>query len=488
MSMPNRRLKQQLPLAIALGSLGAVGCKPVELSAVKQVTGGQTPAQTEELEGKSLLTCSTQKAGPQDDYTFVKVGKRGQDPANGYLLTIVQTANGKSETPEASAKVWIADSFGKTGGKLSYRGGGETPPSQFKFGSDLKGELTLAGGSAHPVECIGAPESLTSGGGGPPATGTTDGTGPAGTFACPAPDSWKCLDGDSVCGELVPFDRETGKGYRNAPKNGEKEGDLYRSYIRRDVMMLVKYAAASTLCLGKDLKTGLGGDVTLGDMSEKSGAVPGTRDGAPAHPAGTHLNGTDMDIAYFQTKLAGEAWGGSGNHVCTPELPKGQQRELPEPRSTIPNDLIAVCDHLVACGENYHCVEPSDVLDVTRTAIFIAKMHDSPNLRVIGIDGMIGPVVIAEIKRLCAAGTLDGLACSKQGELALKVTFETEDTGKSWFRFHHHHFHISYLPGPAPSGAFALSGGTADPSTLCMRADCAPAATPEDLKTLDLHR
>ena len=234
------------------------------------------------------------------------------------------------------------------------------------------------------------------------------------------------------CAELVPFTPVHGDGYWNYPLNGETEGNQYRSYIRRDLMLLVKYAAAWTRCIGEGWPDGNGGPLGLGDMSEADGAIPGTSVGSPGHPYGTHTGGRDVDIAYFQ-------------------------------RGTQDNRLRPVCEHFENGRDVYHCTSDPDRLDVRRTAVFLAKLHDSDRLRVVGVDGRVGLLVTSAIAEMCADGVLDGDACSGSNS----ITFETTDTGRGWFRFHHHHFHVSLVAGGVPTSA--------QPATaLCLTDDCAP--------------
>ena len=73
------------------------------------------------------------------------------------------------------------------------------------------------------------------------------------------------------------------------------------------------------------------------------------------------MNGHDMDIAYYQ--------------VGTPN-----------------NVLRSVCEHREPNGEDaYHCTDEPVYLDAWRTAVFLAYLHDNPHLRVIGVDGQVGP-------------------------------------------------------------------------------------------------
>ncbi|MFC1609772.1 hypothetical protein ACFL6C_02330 [Myxococcota bacterium] len=234
----------------------------------------------------------------------------------------------------------------------------------------------------------------------------------------PVPDcsnviSWECSPDEAYCGQVVAFAPNTGDGWWDYPINGETESNEYRSYSRRDLMQLVKHASSKTRCLTEAWTYGNGGPIGLGDMSEANGAIPGTSVGQPGHPQGTHEDGHDMDLGYFQV-------------------------------GTQDNRLRAVCDHYANGQEQYHCVGPADLLDGWRTAVFIAALHDSPQLRVIGVDGKVGPDVDEKIAQLCQYGWLDGTACTSP-----RMTYEETDQGYGWFHFHHHHFHMSIVDRPS---------------------------------------
>lgn len=232
-----------------------------------------------------------------------------------------------------------------------------------------------------------------------------------------------CTGTTAHCVQLVAFKPVTGTGYDNYPINGETATNQYRSYARRDLMMLVKHASAVVACKAKGWTPGNGLAIGLGDMSEKSGAIPGTSNGHPGHPKGTHVNGRDMDIAYYQLTSAN-------------------------------NRLRAVCPHTSNNKDVKHCTGTPNNLDVRRTALFIGTLLTSDRVRVIGVDGRIEPVLVPEIKALCRAGLLPQLACNRLG----KIASETSDTGKGWFRHHHHHLHVSLkkIGGrPAPADRIA---------------------------------
>ena len=241
---------------------------------------------------------------------------------------------------------------------------------------------------------------------------------------CPIPPR-DCSGSAAYCTTLLPFEPAAGSGYENYPINGETPQNQYRSYVRRDLMMLVKHASAVVACKARDWPDGNGHPIGLGDMSERNGAVPGTSIGRPGHPRHTHLKGRDMDIAYYQ-------------------------------RTGPNNRLRAVCPHRNSAGANvHHCTGAPTALDVRRTALFVGTLLTSARTRKVGVDGRIRPLLEPEIRALCRAGTLEQSACDRLNDLAA----ETTDTGLGWFRHHHHHLHVSFLKING-TGVVAPAAGT----------------------------
>ena len=140
-------------------------------------------------------------------------------------------------------------------------------------------------------------------------------------------------------------------------------------------------------------------------MSECDGSIPGTSIGMPGHPAGTHTGGLDIDIAYYQTG--------------TPD-----------------NRLRPVCETHIDRVEHNRCVAPPDRLDAYRTALFLEALASSAPLRVVGVDGQIGPVLESALAQLCADGVTD---CTP-----VPLAYETTDQGLGWFSFHQHNMHVSF--------------------------------------------
>ena len=235
--------------------------------------------------------------------------------------------------------------------------------------------------------------------------------GPVPDCSSAAPDFTNCSlnGGNNACSDLVVMDPRRTDSYWDYPLNGETSTNQYRSYLRRDLALLLTYASDQTHCLSQNWDFGNREPIGLGDMSEADGAIPGTAEGDPGHPVNTHTNGFDIDIGYYQI--------GMNDNLLRP-----------------------ICNHIVNGQDQYHCTDAPDTLDVWRTALYLGKLHASPYLRVIGVDGKAGADIMAAFAQLCAAGYLDGSVCEPGQD---RLAYETENEGMGWYYFHHHHFHVS---------------------------------------------
>ncbi len=220
-----------------------------------------------------------------------------------------------------------------------------------------------------------------------------------------------CEGTKQYCGELIQFDPVEGYGYIDYPENGETWENQYRSWLRRDAVMAIQYAAAKVQCLAEDWEFGNGKPIGTIDMSEEDGKIPGTSVGSPGHPSGTHTNGYDIDMSYYQ-------------------------------HGTADNSARPICDHYVNGAEAYHCTAPPHLLDPWRQALFIGALFEHPFIRVIGCDGQAGPIIDATIDNLCDNGWIPQAACKNN-----VLTYETTDMGYGWYYFHHHHIHVSFKQG-----------------------------------------
>ncbi len=181
--------------------------------------------------------------------------------------------------------------------------------------------------------------------------------------------------------------------------NNEDDGYLVShwaaySNLRREVMYLVRYAAAATRAAYPDTKP-----LGLLDMSEDDGDTPGRMENQLRHPEGTHVQGNDIDIAYFQT---GED--NLGRSVC------------PE--------------------DGYFCTDDPDILDAERTVFFMSKLAESQHLRVIGVDPRIADALQEAANEMRDDGKIDDAARSYFFTGAMAY-------GDGW-PFHQHHMHFSW--------------------------------------------
>jgi hypothetical protein len=218
-------------------------------------------------------------------------------------------------------------------------------------------------------------------------------------------------DCTSACAELVQMPPD-GFGYVDQRLVGEVVAERSTSYARRDLAMLVRYAAAKVAHMASTWP-GNGGPLVLGDMSERDGAIPGTQDGRIRHPRHSHEDGFDIDIAYYQ-------------------------------RDTPDNGIRAVCWHFVDGVDVGHCTRKPRFLDAWRTALLVGAVLESPRVRVIGMDARVAYRVLRAFDALCSAGLVERDACAARG----KLVYEVSDTGHGWFISHHHHLHLSLLASP----------------------------------------
>ncbi len=168
----------------------------------------------------------------------------------------------------------------------------------------------------------------------------------------------------------------------------------YWSNLRRELIYLVRYAAQETAAKFEDTNP-----LATLDMSERDGSTPGTAFGQLRHPEGTHVNGNDIDIAYYQT---------------------GDD-----------NNGRAVCRN-----NGYFCTSEPDILDVPRTAYFLARLFDGLHVRVIGVDTMVGQMLQGATRDL----EDDGILSERDGQILRSNAIAY---GDGW-PFHHHHLHFSW--------------------------------------------
>jgi len=233
--------------------------------------------------------------------------------------------------------------------------------------------------------------------------------GPGPGPSCDLPPLF-CTGSAQHSSELVQFDPVEGPGYLDYPANGETSDNQYRSYLRRDLRQIIDYATAKVA--GKTADWDYGNHAPLGllDMSEADGSTPGTSIGHPAHPAGTHEDGKDIDTAYYQLYAAD-------------------------------NLGRAIGDHHEGYWDVWHLVGEPYALDTWRTGLYLAYLSEHPRMRVIGVDGQAGLVLEEALDELVIEGWI-----SSELRARIPLAYEVTNQGQGWYFFHHHHLHISLSP------------------------------------------
>ena len=196
-------------------------------------------------------------------------------------------------------------------------------------------------------------------------------------------------DEDGPCNRIMQFPQA------NSDDDGYRVSHWAAySNLRREVSYLVRYAAAATAREYPDTNP-----LGLLDMSEDDGDTPGRMENQLRHPEGTHVEGNDIDIAYYQT--------GDDNLG----------------RSVCPED-------------GYFCTSEPDILDAERTVFFMSKLAESQQLRVIGVDPMIADALKEAANEMFDDGKIDSSARSYFFTGAMAY-------GDGW-PFHQHHMHFSW--------------------------------------------
>jgi hypothetical protein len=202
-------------------------------------------------------------------------------------------------------------------------------------------------------------------------------------------DIYDDSDEDGPCNRIMQFPNAVSgdQGYLVTHEQ-------HYSNQRREVAYLVQWATALV-----EAEFPGTNPLALLDMGQADGDTPGRLDDSLRHPEGTHINGNDMDLAYYQT--------GDDN--------MGR----------------AVCDN-----DGYNCTGEAYLLDAERTAYFMAMLMRSPYVRVIGVDTEVAEDVLVAADELRRDGLINGTDVSN---LETYMAYSTD----GW-PFHHHHMHFSW--------------------------------------------
>lgn len=186
-------------------------------------------------------------------------------------------------------------------------------------------------------------------------------------------------------------------------------------FARRELIMLVRDALSETLGAFPGTTP-----LSLIDVCQIDGVTPGYDIGDPRHPASTHDQGGNIDIAYFQTDGSND-----GEIICG----DGSRHED---------------------GYCSSAAKRNHIVDLERQAFFMARLFRSPRTRVIGVDKIIAPFLSKTAARLNALPARDPRRIT-DAELA---SFSDRMAYGSGWPYHHHHIHLSmdWWPKRAAAG------------------------------------
>ncbi len=202
--------------------------------------------------------------------------------------------------------------------------------------------------------------------------------------------------------------------------------DTFSNYrfARRELIVLVRHALAETAKAFPDTKP-----LGLIDTCQIDGITPGYDVGDPRHPESTHDQGGNQDLAYFQT---------DGDNSAEIICGDGSQH------------ADGFCS---AAATQKHKV------DLPRQAFFMGKLMASPRTRVIGVDQIIAPLIVAAAKELNKLPSDD----PKFMTSAQLAAFNNKMAYGSGWPYHHHHIHLSMQWWSSSSVASPV--GAAGPSS-----------------------
>lgn len=222
---------------------------------------------------------------------------------------------------------------------------------------------------------------------------------------------WKCTGPD--CGKLVAMPGP------HAPAQAEEadehgyvlvSGKEYH-FVRKDLAQLLTWAICEVRVKFPDVTP-----IAVADMSQQDGKTPGVDTGRPRHPTTTHVNGRDIDIAYYQTDGANDY-----QIICGDGSDKNNNGQPAK------------------FNDGYFCTTNQNIVDWGPQVWFLAKLIEAPNkARVFGVDQMLVKDMGNKLKEFYDNGEI-----SK--DLYMKFNKQIAWGAAGGWQFHHHHIHLSFM-------------------------------------------
>jgi hypothetical protein len=194
-----------------------------------------------------------------------------------------------------------------------------------------------------------------------------------------------------------------------------------RQWARREVVMAIRYAIHS-------VQQAFPGTAPLGigDIGMPDGTTP------EGHPNGTHYQGANADIAYY---IRPDVLGQEGNLVYRQICCDAPLSDWSCVDTNPSSPSYGVC---VAGSESTH------IVDLSRTAMFIAKLAGTHRIRVIGVEAKIEAALEAAMDELLGKGQISADEASTG-----KSKMVTANDDPSWI-WHFNHMHVSFQTKPSP--------------------------------------
>lgn len=193
-----------------------------------------------------------------------------------------------------------------------------------------------------------------------------------------------------------------------------------RLWARREVIMAVRHAIHSVQQTFPGTKP-----LSIGDIGMPDGTTP------EGHPNGTHYYGANVDIAYYiRPEVQGEHGNLSYRQICC-DAPLSDWGCV---------DTNTSSPDYGVCKDGS---ETTHIVDLPRTAMFIAKLAGTGRIRVIGVEAKVEKPLEDEMDAQVGKGQLTSLEAA-----AGKASMMTANDDGSWI-WHFNHMHASFVTKPA---------------------------------------
>jgi hypothetical protein len=219
---------------------------------------------------------------------------------------------------------------------------------------------------------------------------------------------------DAYIGDGITF--ESGLAAFGNPKYTQTSS----LWARREVIMAIRYAL-------HEVQQAFPGTAPfgIGEVGMPDGTTP------YGHPNGTHYYGANIDVSYFiRAEYLTQHGQLAYRQICC-DAPLNDW------------DCVDQSTSSAGYGTCKAGSETTHIVDVERTAMFIAKVAGTGRLRVIGVEAKIE----ADIKAALTALVSQGLITASERSLALSH-MATANDDSSWV-WHFNHMHVSFEADPA---------------------------------------